>query len=108
MIYPSITVSDYHIWGDGQGGCNIVISMSANGTQGKMLAYNRLWRAKKDAIVKTFFRNVSGSACPRTTEYNQGDVYLLYKLSTDFQRVVCGGGSGPVYAYTNDLSLIHI
>ena len=101
VIYPGTTVIDYNIWPDGQAGCNIIMSIVANGTQGTMLAYNRLFRAKKDSKVKTFFRNVSGSACPKTTDYVKGDVYLLYYIVSDFQHVACGGGSGPTYTYTN-------
>ena len=102
VIYPGTTVRDYNIWSDQDGGCNVIISMSGNtGTQGVMLAYNRVWRAKKNSKVKTFFRNTSGAACPRTTEYVKGDVYLLYYIVSDHQTVACGGGTGPVYAYTN-------
>ena len=101
VAYPGTTVYDYNIWPDGQAGCNIIISMSGNtGSQGQMLAYNRLFRAKKNATVKTFFRNVAGSACPRTKEYLKGDVYLLYYIVSDFQHVACGS-PGNAYAYTN-------
>ena len=102
VIYPGTTVIDYNIWPDGQAGCNVIVHMNGNiGSQYQMIAYNRVFRAKKNAQTKTYFRNTSGAACPRISSYNKGDVYLLYTLSTDFQRVVCGGGSGPVYAYTN-------
>ncbi len=102
VIYPGTTVNDYNIWSDLDGGCNVIMDMSGNnGAQGRMLTYNRLWRAKKDSKSKTFFRNTSGTACPRTREYQQGSVYLMYALKTDYQSVFCGGGSGPAYAYTN-------
>lgn len=102
VIYPGTTVFDYNIWPDGQAGCNIVINMNGNiGSQGKLLAYNRLFRAKKNAAVKAFFRNVSGTACQRTTNYVKGDVYLQYYIVKDYQSVACGGGSGPLYTYTN-------
>ena len=102
VMYPGTTVTDYNIWSDGQGGCNVIMNMSGNsGAQGVMLAYNRVWRAKKDSKVKTFFRNTSGAACPRITEYVKGDVYLLYYIVRDYQSVACGGGGGPVYTYTN-------
>ncbi len=101
VIYPGTTLTDYNIWGDMDGGCNVIMNMVGNGAQGTMLAYNKVWRAKKDSRVKTYFRNTSGTACPRITNYIKGDVYLLYILQTDYQRVACGGGSGPVYTYTN-------
>ena len=102
VMYPGTTVTEYNIWSDGQGGCNVIMNMSGNtGAQGVMLAYNRVWRAKKDSKVKTFFRNTSGAACPRITEYVKGDVYLLYYIVRDYQSVACGGGGGTVYTYTN-------
>ncbi len=102
VIYPGTTVIDYNIWPDGQAGCNIIMNMSGNiGSQGTMLVYNRLFRAKKNAKVRTFFRNTSGTACPRTTDYVKGDVYLQYYIVRDYQSIACGGGGGPVYTYTN-------
>ena len=101
VIYPGTTLTDFNIWGDLDGGCNVIMGMVGNGPQGTMLAYNKVWKAKKNSRVKTFFRNTSGSACPRITNYVKGDAYVLYILQTDYQRVACGGGSGPVYAYTN-------
>ncbi len=102
VIYPGTAVFDYNIWSDNQGGCNVVISMNGNsGAQGKILAYNRLFRAKKNALVKTFRRNEMGIACPKFENYQKGEVYLLYQLSRDFQNVACGGGAGPLYQYTN-------
>ena len=100
--YPGTTLTDYNIWSDLDGGCNVIMSMVGNGLQGTMLGYNKVWKAKKDSRVKTFFRNVSGSACQRITDYRKGDAYLLYYIVRDFQRVACGGGSGPVYVYTNN------
>ncbi len=101
VTYPAPTLKQFNIWPDKQAGCNIIMSMVVNGSQGTILAYNRLFRAKKDARVKTFFRNVAGTACPRTTEYVKGDVYLQYFIVRDYQSVACGGGSGPLYTYTN-------
>ncbi|MEO6231881.1 MAG: hypothetical protein ABJB11_14875 [Ferruginibacter sp.] len=102
ILYPGTSVTDYNIWPDKQGGCNVVISMNGNsGAQGKILAYNRLFRPSKDCKVKTNRRNETGVACPAYTDYKKGNVYLLYKLSIDFQKVACGGGTGPLYTYTN-------
>lgn len=99
--YPLTTVSEYAIWSDNDGGCNVIMSMSGNAAgQQSMLTYNRVWRAKKDSKARTLFRNVAATACPRYTDYKKGDVYVMYKLKTDFQNVACGGG-GSAFGYTN-------
>lgn len=101
--YPSVSVQDYNIWYDGQGGCNIIMAMNGNGAgQGKMLAYNRIWRARKDSRVKTYFRNSSGAACPRYTDYKKDEVYRLYTFSMDQIVTTCGTVDGQtVYVVTS-------
>lgn len=100
--YPSTDVLEYAIWPDGDGGCSVIMSLSGNAAgQHAMMGYNRLWRCKKDSKVQTYFRNTSGTACPRYSDYKKGDVYRLFTLATDFQSVACGGGGGPLYTYTN-------
>lgn len=102
VVYPGTNVIEYSIWSDLQGGCHVLIDMNGNiANQHRMLCYNRLWRAKKDSKSKTYFRNTSGSACPRTTEYFKGNVYPLYTVKTDYQTVVCGDLAGNIYVYTN-------
>lgn len=102
VVYPGTNVIEYSIWSDLQGGCHVLIDMNGNiADQHRMLCYNRLWRAKKDSKSKTYFRNTSGSACPRTTEYFKGNVYPLYTVKTDYQTVVCGDLAGNIYVYTN-------
>ncbi|MFT3683078.1 MAG: hypothetical protein QM791_22655 [Ferruginibacter sp.] len=107
IVRPGQVTYDFHLWSDAEGGCNVVINMNANnGTpsaaNGYLLAYNRLWRAKKDSKVKTYFRNTSGAVCPRITEYKKGDVYPLYYMVSDFQSVFCAAVDGSIaYAYTN-------
>jgi hypothetical protein len=102
VVYPGTNVIDYAIWPDGQDGCNILMVLNGNTAgQHAMLGYNRLWRAKKDSKVRTYFRNTSGTACPRITEYKKDDVYPLYKIVRDFQSVACGGSGSPLYTYTN-------
>jgi hypothetical protein len=94
-------VLDYNIWSDGQAGCNVIMNMNGNaGPQGNMLAFNRLWRAKKNSRATTYFRSVTGVATPKTDNYIKDSVYVLYTLITDFQDVICGS-SPNVYAYTN-------
>lgn len=102
VVYPGTNIGEYAIWSDLQGGCHVLMDMNGNiGGQGRMLTYNRLWRAKKDAATKTYFRNTSGTSCPRTTEYFKNNVYVLYKLKTDYQSVFCQDLAGNAYAYTN-------
>ncbi len=103
--YPGTSVQDYNIWYDGQGGCNIIMAMNGNaGGQGKMLAYNRIWRAKKDARVKTYFRNTSGIACPRYVNYKKDDVYRLYSFSKHDIVTTCGTLDGQtVYVVTSNI-----
>lgn len=100
--YPGTSLLDFGMWPDGDGGCNFLMVINGNTSgQHTMLAYNKLWRCKKNATVRTYFRNTSGAACPRFTQYQRGDVYPLYQLRTDYQSIACGGGSGPLYTYTN-------
>lgn len=89
--YPGTTVNEYAIWPDRQGGCNIIMSMNGNvGDQGPMLAFNKVFRAKKKSIVKTFRRNTSGYACPRITQYDSGKVYVQYYFDKDRWESYCG------------------
>ena len=99
--YPGTNVLDYNIWPDGQRGCNVIMYMNGNtGEQYKMIAYNHVWRAKKDARVRTYYRNNTGVACPRITNYVKDKVYRLYSIATDFIDVACGTPT-VVYGYTN-------
>jgi len=102
VVYPGTSIIDYNIWYDGDGNCNVIIYQNGNtGVQGKMLAYNKVWRAKKDSRTTTYTRNTSGTACPIITTYQKGEVYLMYKIVTDYQRVTCGTVGGLLYTYTN-------
>jgi hypothetical protein len=103
LVYPGTTVIDFNIWSDKDKGCNVIMSLNGNtGSQYKMLGYNRLWRAKKDAQSRTYTRNTNGIACPRTTSYISGQVYPLYILQSDYQSVSCGTLDGNnIYTYTN-------
>ena len=101
LIYYGTVVLDFNIWSDRNNGCNVIMSLNGSGSQGKMLGYNRLWRAKKNAQSRTFTRNTNGIACPKITSYESGEVYPLYILQSDFQNITCGTLGGIVYAYTN-------
>lgn len=101
--YPGTSIQDYNIWPDGQGGCNVIMSMYGNtGGQGIMLAFNRVWRAKKDATSSHLRRNVSGEVCPFTRSYDSNRVYVMYNLMTDFYETICGGSGGPIYVVRSD------
>jgi hypothetical protein len=76
------------------------MNLISNGVQSKMLGYNRIWRAKRNTVAKTYIRNTTGIACLQTTTYDSAKVYPLYILKTDFQNVACGSSSN-VYTYTN-------
>jgi hypothetical protein len=102
LEYPGTTIADYNIWPDGQGGCNVIMALNGNGNQGKLLAFNRIWRAKKNSRVRTYFRNTAGLACPQFTEYKKDSVYLLYNLTYNIIETECGGGGGPIYVVTSE------
>lgn len=89
--YPGTTVQDYAIWPDRQGGCNLVMAMNGNvGDQGPMLAFNKVFRAKKKSIVKYYRRNTSGYACPQIAQYDSGKVYPMYTFQKDRWETICG------------------
>jgi hypothetical protein len=93
VAYPDANVDDYHIFSDMQGGCNIVMDLTGTGTQGVMLGYNRLWRAKTNATATQYIRGDDYNGMPVVDNYQQGNVYRLYYLKTDHQQISCGGGS---------------
>jgi hypothetical protein len=79
--YPSTTIVDYNIWPDLQGGCSVIMHMNGNtAEQGKMLCYNRLWKAKKDAVVTVATQFATGDPTTQTFQYHKGDLDVLYKL----------------------------
>lgn len=104
LDYPTISIQDYNIWYDGQGGCHVIMAMNGNGAgQGRMLGYNRIWRAKKNSRVKTFFRNTSGVACPQYVEYKKDEVYPLYTFSKNVIVTTCGTADGQnIYVVTSE------
>jgi len=102
--FPLPAVGDYNIWSDKQGGCNVIMSLNQNGTQGKMLGFNRLWRAKKNAAVTDYHRNEGGSICPYSIAYQKDQVYPLYRFLMSSITIVCGGPVPyPVYAVRSDI-----
>jgi hypothetical protein len=81
ILYPGTTVADYNIWPDLQGGCNVIMDMTGNtSSQGKMLCYNKLWKAKKDAVVTVATQFATGDPTTQIFLYHKGDLDALYKL----------------------------
>jgi hypothetical protein len=81
LVYPGTTVSDYNIWPDLQGNCSIIMSMSGNtGSQGPMLCYNKVWKAKQAQTVNIASVYPTGDPYTQTVTYNKGDIDILYKL----------------------------
>lgn len=92
--YPATTVFDYNIWSDLQGGCNVVMNLNGNaGDQYQMLAYNKVWRAKKNSISTQYYRNTNNIAVPLITNYVKDSVYRLWFVKTDYQNIACSGGA---------------
>ncbi len=91
IIYPPTTDVDYYIWPDLQGNCSVVMSMTGNGTQGKMLAYNKVWKAKENSRVAyvTYFGDYN-SKDTVYINYIKGDVDILYKAYSELIGNSCG------------------
>ncbi len=96
LQYPDAEVNDYNIFSDLQGGCNIAMDLHGNGSQGPMIAYNKLWRAKKNATSTETQFDLDYSLKTINTSYQKDNVYRLYYLRTNHQEIRCGG-SGNVY-----------
>jgi len=95
VIYPGTTVHEYNIWPDLQGGCSVVMSMNGNtGGQGKMLCYNRLWKAKKAAHVSIATQWPTGDPNTLEIDYPKGTVDMLYKLRTNALDANCTSPAG--------------
>ena len=88
--YPDASVNDYNIFSDLQGGCNIVMNLSGNGTQGQMLAYNKLFRAKKNSTATQHVRGIDYTDTTIMNTYQQNNVYRLYYVVVDHQEIHCG------------------
>lgn len=93
--YPDANINDYNIFSDLQGGCNIVMNISGNGSQGQIVGYNKLFRAKRNANCTQHVRGLDYSDSTTTISYQQGNVYRLYYVTVDHQEIHCG--SNPVY-----------
>ncbi len=95
--YPGSTVIDYNIWPDLQGNCNLVMQLNGNGKQGRMLAYNKLWKAKQDKPVAIKVFNASTfNTETQIINYKKGDVDILYKLRTYSWNKSCGSSEALI------------
>ena len=78
VVFPTTRIFDYNIWNDLQGGCYSIVSMNGNnGSQGPILCYNRIWKAKKNATVLQPKLFASGGPGTDTLTYNTGELYVL-------------------------------
>ncbi len=90
ISYPGPTVIDYNIWPDLQGNCNVIITMMGNGTQGTMLCYNKVWKAKKNSLI-TYFEFVGNyGIVPNYYNDTIGQVDILYKRVHNLVNTSCG------------------
>ena len=103
LTYADANVTDYNIYSDLQGGCNFIMSLDVSGT-GKMIAYNKLWRAKQNATATQYVRDLDFSALAQPTNYQKGNVYRLFYLITDHQEISCG--SNPNVYTVNQYRLV--
>jgi hypothetical protein len=98
VIYPGTNVFSYNIWPDLQGGCSIIMSMNGNnGQQYKILAYNKVWKAKKPSQVMVRTRFPTGDPDSFTVNYSAGDVDILYKLNTNLLNGSCTSNVGHYF-----------
>ncbi|MEO5563685.1 MAG: hypothetical protein ABIR18_09630, partial [Chitinophagaceae bacterium] len=98
LTYPGVTVSSYNIWPDLQGGCNIIMSMYGNNpAQYAMLAYNKVWKVKKDSRVTVRTRFPTGNPDSLIIDYTRGYVDILYKLRTNMLNASCTSPAGNYF-----------
>jgi hypothetical protein len=97
-------VSDFYIYPDLQGGCNVVMNLSQNmgGNERTFIGYNRLCRVKKDCQT-TVLRRTSDIATfdPYVTNYKKDDVVQLHTYRTFFNTVSCRDINDNLYVVTS-------
>ncbi|MEO7120036.1 MAG: T9SS type A sorting domain-containing protein [Ginsengibacter sp.] len=98
VVYPQTYVIDYNIYTDQQKGCNVVMEFSQNGnlpnTNNRIqLAFNWLWRVKKDAVTKT-------------ANYAKDDVVLFYKFNVESSTLACKDEINQIIYTYNTVALI--
>nr|MDQ3395981.1 T9SS type A sorting domain-containing protein [Bacteroidota bacterium] len=109
ITYEVPAVKDYFIWADGQGGCNVVMSMHGKSAAGVyasgILGYNRLFKVKKDkkAVVH---RRIGTTKITESKfierNYKKDSLVVLYTLMTFSDQISCfNAETNEVYTYTN-------
>jgi hypothetical protein len=98
VVYPQTSVIDYKIYSDQQKGCNVVMEFSQNGelpnTNNRLqLAFNWLWRVKKDAVTKT-------------ANYSRDDVVLFYKFNAQSATLACKDEINQIIYTYNTVTLV--
>jgi hypothetical protein len=96
--------TDFYIYPDLQGGCNIVMNLQQNfgGNERTFIGYNRLCRVKKDCITSTLHRTSSLTSYETVIKsYQKDDIVQLYNYTTFFNTVVCGDLNGNLYTVTS-------
>ncbi len=92
VVHPQTYVIDYNIYSDQQKGCNVIMEFSQNGnldnTNNRLqLAFNWLWRVKKDAKTKA-------------ANYSKDDVVMFYRFNAQSGTLTCKDLiTGTVYDY---------
>ncbi|MET0463218.1 MAG: T9SS type A sorting domain-containing protein [Chitinophagaceae bacterium] len=100
IVYPGTTVLDYNIWPDLQGNCSVVISMQGNiGSQGNMLCYNKVWKAKKDQTVNIAKVLADGSPDEEIIHYKKGDADVLWKARFNAFNRSCSNAPNVIYTW---------
>ncbi|RYY62442.1 MAG: T9SS type A sorting domain-containing protein [Chitinophagaceae bacterium] len=100
LLNPTITVIDYNIWPDLQGNCSVVMSLYGNkGTQGNMLGYNKVWKAKQDHVstITQFLADMSSDTFNIT--YKAGDAAVLYTHRIDPINARCSAPNNTFYVW---------
>lgn len=107
LQYRLPTLYDYEIWPDGQGGCNVIMNMTASegttniGSQ-RMLAYNALKRVKKSCTTTTWQRTSDiANVDTVTTYYPKDSVIRLYNLQIFTWPYACSAGTYTNYQLEN-------
>ncbi|HMH22279.1 MAG TPA: T9SS type A sorting domain-containing protein [Puia sp.] len=109
IAYRDALASDFYIYPDLQGGCNVTMTLAENagGNERQYTGYNRLVRIKKASIVNATYPDT------RTISYPRDSVVTYYQV--DFHTYIwqCGDGTigtgyildGNGYLRVTDLAL---
>ncbi|MEO6813604.1 MAG: T9SS type A sorting domain-containing protein [Ginsengibacter sp.] len=94
IAYRDAYISDYMIYPDLQGGCNITMTMAQNagGNERTYTGFNWLWRVKKDSRVTT---NVDPNQ--PTIFYKKDSVITFYQVFSHTYQYQCGNEIGTAY-----------